>query len=636
MRFLRFAALPVLLTPGILLLSLPFLAAEGEGEPVAAGVYAGHESCRPCHTDLYDAWAASAHAHSTRKATPDVLPAAMREGKPVVHAPGTSSFSREGDRVLVETIGPDGQPGKWPVTHIIGPERMSFFLTRMDDGRLQVLPSMHDIATDTWFDYSHLIFGVSTDWDTPPIIRPGEPSFWTGPIRSYDRTCGRCHTSGRRVETTLEDGTPRREWDPLEIDCEACHGPSADHVAFWRDPPDSYEKDPIVALDRIGRERAQAVCLWCHMEAEVVSEHFRPGDDVFEFLTPTLLDRRERIDPAGRPLELIYDGLPFLFSRCAEEGGLTCLTCHDAHGSMHKADLLTPAEETFTLCTGCHLDITAAPKAHTHHDMEKSGGRCVSCHMPFLKIERGHGIVRDHTIGSPLPNLEGDRVAMDACTWCHTGARGAPDDSPILEKKAIREAYERWYPDAKLTPDWVGAMAGGRTGVESAFYPLVGIAGDEDLPKLVRASAAKLLDRYPGRNLPYLVNLLDDDDSMVRRAAAAALGSSTDPDSDQALLMALDDPSLAVRGEAARAALSGWYRVQRNRALLDAALPVLEEEAKAVPQEDSRWFRLGAARQIAGDVKGAIEAYEMKLTLNPYARLVEKTLADLRRQLEED
>jgi len=633
MRLLRLAPLLGIPLLGLLLLCLPFLAAAGEGESAAAGGYAGHESCRPCHIELYDAWAGSAHALSTRPATPDILPVEMREGREVVHAPGKSRFFRDGDRVFVETVGPDGEPGRWPVTHVVGPERMSFFLTRMDDGRLQVLPSMHDIPTGAWFDYSHLIFGVTGNWDTPPIIRPGEPSFWTGPIRSYDRTCGRCHTSGRRVETELADGTLRREWDPLEIDCEACHGPSADHVAFWRDPPDSYVEDPIVKLDQIGRERAQHVCLWCHMEAEVVAEHWKPGDDVFEFLSPTLLDRRERIDAAGRPLELVYDGLPFLFSRCAEEGGLTCLTCHDAHGSMHKADLLTPPDETFTLCTGCHLDITAAPKAHTHHDMDKSGGRCVSCHMPFLKIERGHGVVRDHTIGSPLLDLEGDRVATDACTWCHTGARGAPEDAPILTKEAIREAWKRWYPDAKLRPEWVRAISGGRAGVESAFFPLVGIAGDDDQPKLVRASAAKLLDRYPDRNLPYLVNLLDDDDSLVRRAAAASLGSSRDPDSDQALLMALADPSLAVRGEAARSALAGWYRVQRNRTLLDAVLPVLEEEANAVPQEDSRWFRLGAARQIAGDVRGAIEAYEKKLGLNPYARLVEKTLADLRRQL---
>jgi predicted TPR repeat methyltransferase len=91
-----------------------------------------------------------------------------------------------------------------------------------------------------------------------------------------------------------------------------------------------------------------------------------------------------------------------------------------------------------------------------------------------------------------------------------------------------------------------------------------------------------------------------------------------------------------VRGEAARAALSGWSRVQENADLLKAILPVLQAEAEAVPLEDTRWFRLGAARQIAGDVKGAIEAYERKLELDPYAAYVRKTVADLKASLEKE
>ena len=57
--------------------------------------------------------------------------------------------------------------------------------------------------------------------------------------------------------------------------------------------------------------------------------------------------------------------------------------------------------------------------------------------------------------------------------------------------------------------------------------------------------------------------------------------------------------------------------------------------AQAVPQEDGRWFRLGAARQIAGDLAGAVAAYEKKLALDPYAANVRRTLTALREQLQE-
>jgi predicted CXXCH cytochrome family protein len=608
-------------------------------EPTPEPGYANHESCRPCHTDLYDCWAASAHARSTEVASPDNLPKEMLEEGVGEHPPLQSRFRKEGDRFFVTTTGPDGEDHEYPLTHIVGPHRMSFFLTRLPDDKLQVLPGMHDKTTGDWFDYTHLIFGVpGLPYETPPMVRPGEPSFWTGPVRSYDRTCGRCHTSGRRAEVAREDGQGTREmWHPLEVDCEACHGPCAEHVEYWKNPPDRLQRDPLVVLTELTRERAQAVCLWCHMEAEVVDPNWKPGDDVFEFLTPTLLDNIERIDAAGRPLELIYDGLPFLFSACAEEGGLTCMSCHDSHGSGKTADLTVPPERTFTLCIGCHQDIAADAKAHTHHDMTGTGGRCVACHMPFLTIERGHGHVRDHTIGSPLPDLYGGRVAKDACTWCHTRSRGAPQDAPLIEQAELLAAYREWYPGAKLRPSWVKAMAGGRDMLPEAFYDLVQVAGNEDYPKAVRASAAKLLGGYPEKALPYLMNLLDDDDSLVRRSAAASLRNIHQPDADRALLMALEDKSFAVRGEAARAALAGWTRVQENPELLKAVIPVLKAEAKAVPREDTRWFRLGAACQIAGDVDGAIEAYERKVALDPTALLVQKALLELKEaRAEED
>ena len=634
---MKFAAAVALLVLAALLVVSAGTAADHPIPDFAAEGYVGPDACRSCHVGLHDRWSVSAHATSTSLATPANFPPEMAEGKSASHPPMTSDFRREGDQVFVTTTGPDGERHEYPLTHVVGTERVSFFLTRMDDGRLQVLPSMREIPTGKWFDYTELIFGVAgVPFEQAPVVAPGEPSFWTGPIRSYDRTCGRCHTSGRQVQTTLPDGTPRLEWSPLEIDCEACHGPGAEHVAFWKNPPSEWRPDPYLKLGSLGRDRDQAVCLWCHMEAEVINPNWRPGDDVFEFLSPTLLDNIERIDAAGRPLELVYDGLPFLFSRCAEEGGLTCISCHDAHGTSATADLLVPPERTFTLCTGCHTEIAANAKAHTHHDMDGSGGRCVACHMPYLTIERGHGIVRDHTIGSPMPDLRGGRVAVDACTWCHQGMRGAPEGVPLLTDLQIRESFAEWYPDAGLSPSWVEAIALGRDRDPNALFPLVRTADDDELPRAVRASAARLLAWYPDGALPYLLNLLSDDDSLVRRSAAWSLGYLVHPDADAGLIMACGDESMPVRVEAARTALTGWDRVRQNRRLLDAVLPVLLEDAEAVPWEDSRWFRLGAARQIAGDVKGAVEAYDRKLALDPYASLVRRTTEELRALLDKE
>jgi len=602
-------------------------------DPGYAQGYRGAESCRPCHAKEYAEWLDSAHAKSTRVATAENLPPEIVAGGWIEHPPGKSRFFREGEQFFIETTGPDGEPHVYPITHVVGPVRMHMYLTRMDSGRLQVLPILKDLPANEFFDYTDLIFGVpGSPHETSPVVKPGEPSFWTGPIRAYDATCGRCHTSGRGRLVEMDDGSgPRTEWGPLPVDCEACHGPCAEHNEYWEKPRDVLTGEPLLEYWAMTRDQQQSMCLWCHMEGEVISPDWRPGDDVFEFISPTLLNEPERLDAAGRPRELVYDGLPFLFSRCAEEGGLTCISCHDAHGSPHASDLLTPTERTFTLCQKCHQTISANAGAHSHHDMSKSGGRCVACHMPFLTIERGHGHVRDHTIGSPYPDLPGREPATDACTWCHTRGRGAPKDAPILDGAAIRKAFREWYPGAEPRPGWVKAIAMGRERRSDAVLPLAAAARDRRNPRLVRASAAKLLARYPADAEMYIIDLLDDGDSVVRRAAAWALSSVRTEDADAALAKALADPSLAVRGAAARAALFGWTRVTKNRELLDAVLVVLEEEARTMPRDDQRWFRLGAARQIAGDVPGAIEAYERKLALDPYATYVRKTVERLKR-----
>jgi hypothetical protein len=234
--------------------------------------------------------------------------------------------------------------------------------------------------------------------------------------------------------------------------------------------------------------------------------------------------------------------------------------------------------------------------------------------MPFLPIERGHGVVADHSISVPRLDTPGDRVARDACSGCHVGGEGA--EGSALGPERLREAFARWWPDAAPARPWMRALAAARTGDPASIPELRVAAEDESLPPLARASAARLLGRFPDRALPHLLSLLEDPSSLVRRNAAAALASVRAPEADRGLLAALGDPSRAVRVRAARAALEGFERVQANRALLDACLPVLESDARAAPNEDLRWFRLAAAREIAEDWAGAVEAYERQVALD--------------------
>ncbi len=607
---------------------------DGPPQTAVRAPFVGTAACAECHRKEFDAWSSSSHARSFERATDANMPAEVVQGATVAHAPSSTTFRRDGAGYVAETVGPDGMPTDYDLTHVVGRMRIRMFVATLPDGRMQVLPAMLEAPTNRWFDYTHLLFGnANGDWDTPPAVAPGEASFWTGAVRSWDARCSRCHTSGwQSVERDSTEHGRRSSWRALAIDCEECHGPGLAHTIAWRDLDPDAQDAALPRLEKLPRAAATAVCARCHMEGEVVSATFEPDRDLYEHLDPTLLLDPERVDPAGRPLELIYDGLPFAVSRCANEGGLTCRDCHEPHGGAVRSQLRAEPSSG-DLCVRCHRDVAADVPAHTHHLAEGSGATCVACHMPFLAIERGHGAVADHSISVPRPEARGDRVAQDACTWCHSGGINAPPGASPLSPERVRDAYATWWPNPLAAEPWMDAIASGRLGEPGAPQALVSVLRDDAVPREVRASAVRLLARFPEEGGDAILAAVDDPDLLVRRNAVTALASLPAGRADAVLLRALNDDAPTVRFAAARASLSGWTRVRENRALLAAILPVLESEAVVLPDDNLRWFRLGAARSLAGDRRGALAAYERMLALDPFAHSVRRQVERLREQI---
>jgi HEAT repeat protein len=143
----------------------------------------------------------------------------------------------------------------------------------------------------------------------------------------------------------------------------------------------------------------------------------------------------------------------------------------------------------------------------------------------------------------------------------------------------------------------------------------------------------ELLAREASSHPLALLELARDEDSLVRRRAVAGLGALEGAPVNRALRRALEDPSRAVRSAAARASLDGWKRLQADASLRDAVLPVLEADARDFPLDDLKWFRLAAARTIAGDLAGAVEAYEHQLRLDPFATDAREAAQRLRAML---
>ncbi|MFM8979850.1 MAG: ammonia-forming cytochrome c nitrite reductase subunit c552 [Planctomycetia bacterium] len=637
---------PLLLLAALGLLALPTwlgLARGGEEpapapQPVApaaapavgaAGAFAGSEACAGCHGEVHARWAASTHALTVRPARADSMAPEALAGLEVEHGPGRTRFVREGEAFWARTLGPDGQPARFPVTHVVGRTRIEMLLTRLPDGRRQVLPAMREHGTGTWFDYTALYFaGPGGDRAVPPAVAPGEPSFWTGPVRSWDAQCSRCHLSGREAVAEPSVGAERTRQRAWGLDCESCHGPGAAHVRHHEGTAEG--PDPVLRLRTLSRREQVDTCLACHMEAEEIAPGWQPGRgvDLLEHLDPSLLDDPDRVDPAGRPLELVYAGVSFWSSRCAQQGELTCQSCHDPHGGEHRGAMRGPPRDD-AQCASCHGAIVAQGAAHSHHPAGAGGVRCVDCHMPLLTVERGHGAVTDHTIGVPRPGLVSDRVAQDACTWCHAGGRGAPPGAPPLSEQGVRTAHGRWWPQARPAPAWLEAIAAARRRAFDGPSRLLALLADREAPRLARATAPTLLARYAREAGQPVLAYAQDPDSLVRRRVAPLLASDPRPEAWAALGTLLGDASAPVRAAASRAALGAAARLQPDAALLARVRAELAAQAAAVPDDDLRWARLADACALAGDAAGEREAVERWALLDPGNAQVEARRARL-------
>ena len=604
----------------------------------AGGAFAGAEACKRCHQKEYELWQTSSHFHTVEPVGKHNMPGAVLAEETVKHAPGSSTFRRDGEKFFVSTMGQDGNVHEYPLTHVVGRMRVRMYMTTMPDGRMQVLPGMMEAQSEEWFDYTKLIFGAGgTDWDKAPIVKPGDLSFWSGSVRSWDNRCARCHSSGFEAVIPARPGERKEHFRArrIGIDCETCHGPAAEHVSF-QDRLESGEdrggRDPILALKDLPHRRLTSVCMQCHMEGDLVDTKYQIGNDIFEHLDPTLIVDPERLDASGRPLELVYDGVPFHASRCVKEGGLTCATCHDPHGSSSPSQLRKTSSNA-DLCARCHQDIADNVEGHTGHAPNSSGSSCVACHMPFLRIERGHGVVADHSISTPRLDMKGDRVAQDACTWCHSHGLYAPDDAPTKTLDELKAAYTTWWPEGGKLAPWMDALASARLEEKGATRKLLSVLGDGKLPRVVRGSAMELLGRHAKRLPLAIMAYTRDADSLVRRRAVSALASLQGDVVDAMLLDAMKDEALSVRLAAARAALKGWTRFRKNEALRDAALPLLRADANEVMEDWVRWWNLGGAEDIAGNKRRALQAYERVTLLDPFAKNVRKRVQQLRDEL---
>jgi hypothetical protein len=422
-----------------------------ESLPVASlSDYAGSSSCQACHSSVYRQWSETGMAKMLRPYTPQNVmgdfqnnnefylndKATYHEGKvEPASSPKRTLFARmvirEG-RHYFDVRQSDGKLHTYPVDYTIGSKFQQAYATRLPNGEIHVFPIQYSALQKRWINYWKLIDGGSSE--------RSDLSSWeklTG-ATSYQAVCAVCHTSQLRNVKGGGFDVNNVEFKEPGIDCEMCHGPSAQHVMEMtvNEPYLKPAADPPVNFHDLGNRDFIRICSQCHMQSAIRSSgpggelNYSGSDRFYPKNLGIPFGEFSRIgfykDGRFRQTTFIVEALQR--SQCFKKGQVSCGTCHDPHGHDAASNMASVKfrDRPDLMCTTCHsgFQSSAALAAHTHHPVDSEGSRCISCHMPrimdaVLFRARTHQI--DDIPNAAMTERFGQEESPNACLLCHSG-----------------------------------------------------------------------------------------------------------------------------------------------------------------------------------------------------------------------
>jgi len=369
-------------------------------QPQTRDSYAGSAACQQCHAEIYGRWTKTRMANVVRdpKQHPDAIIPDLSKPNPVY------AFTKD-DVAL--TYG-----SKW---------KQRYFKKIGDD--YFPMPVQWNVARQTWGPYT---VRNGTEWWTPHY--PGDN--FTRPTGAL---CDGCHS----VDYNIGDKTVK-EWN---VGCEKCHGPGAAHA---KAPLRANIVNPV----RLDFVAANDVCIQCHSQGQPLKNPFagKYYDWPVGFHVGMKLSDFWKLEE-HKPGETTYthfadgtahknrmQGNDYVTSQMYTHG-VSCFSCHDAHGTANNADLLRPANVLCLQCHGPHSPSgPRAPtiEAHTHHKANSTGSECISCHMPQIAQTIGDVNVRSHTFRFISPARAEALKMPNSCNTCHK------DKSPAWAMEALK------------------------------------------------------------------------------------------------------------------------------------------------------------------------------------------------------
>lgn len=482
--------------------------------------FAGTESCIDCHEKEYNEWLGSHHDESMMVANDSTVKGdfdnTLFESRGV-----RSRFFKQDGRFMVNTESEDGTYLDYEILYTFGTEPLQQYIVKFPNGRYQCLRTAWDTDENKWFD-------LYPNFD----IDLNEWLHWTNGGMNWNTTCADCHSTNLKKNYINEVDSFHTTFTILNVSCEACHGPSKEHIDFVNsddfDSTDAYLGEEHMFLTRrISSQTQVDQCARCHSRRTQFTDAYNHEGLFKDHYAPEIL-RDNLYFADGQILDEDYVYSSFVQSKMYHND-VKCTNCHNPHTNKLKFD-------GNKLCLQCHEPEKYDAYEHHFHKMDSTGSSCVSCHMDG-RIYMGNDYRRDHSFRVPRPDLSVEYEVPNSCISCHA------TESNVWARDKVIE----WYgPDR--AKNYADILCLGSTRTKEAVPELIGLLQDKEQPAIARATALWYLgfiDDEAGTDA--ILRSVNDPDPTVRYIAIEVMQSFPLQTRYQYIAPLLKDPIRSVR-----------------------------------------------------------------------------------------
>lgn len=325
-------------------------------------LYAGSESCLPCHKSIYDSFVTTAHNLTSHTPGPEFIKGSFEPGKnrftynkfmEVVMENRNGSFYQTS---IINGVSFQSEP----IEMVIGSGRKGQTYLYWRDNKLLQLPVSYFTPTDSWCN---------------------SPGYSLNMIR-FDRLingrCIECHGSYARIQEPEENITLYDKHSIVYgVNCERCHGPAAKHVTFHLENRLEKNAHFIYTKKILTRQQKLDACALCHSGFRQFLKppfSFVTGDRLTDFSLPTYSeDTSALLDVHGNQYGLLTA------SKCFKNSEMDCASCHNVHNEEINVPKLYS-----TRCSSCHNQTSHNTCSFKPQQGFVLNDNCIDCHMPSL------------------------------------------------------------------------------------------------------------------------------------------------------------------------------------------------------------------------------------------------------------